>query len=237
MAKFLTFSFDDGTKQDFRLTEIFGKYGIKSTFNINSGLFGKMDYLDCDGQRVEHFKINESDVRQLYAGQELAVHTVTHPSLPGLSEEDIVYQVNHDKKALEEIWGQKIIGMAYPCGGINHDERVMEIIKRRTDIRYARTITSTYSFGFPENFLEWNPTCHTTDEKLFELLEEFLKLSDEEDRLFYIWGHAFNFDASNQWDRITDFCREISTIKEIELAVNSEVYFYAEKKAQSVAEA
>ena len=36
--KALTFSYDDGEKQDVRLCELFNKYGMKGTFNLNSGL-------------------------------------------------------------------------------------------------------------------------------------------------------------------------------------------------------
>ncbi len=36
--KYLTFSYDDGVTQDIRLIELFNKYGMKATFNINSGL-------------------------------------------------------------------------------------------------------------------------------------------------------------------------------------------------------
>lgn len=38
--KALTFSYDDGVTQDIRLVEIFNKYNLKATFNINSGVFG-----------------------------------------------------------------------------------------------------------------------------------------------------------------------------------------------------
>ena len=37
-AKALTMSYDDGKLQDERLVEIFNKYGIKGTFNLNYGL-------------------------------------------------------------------------------------------------------------------------------------------------------------------------------------------------------
>ena len=36
--KVLTLSYDDGKVQDRRLVKIFNKYGIKATFNLNSGL-------------------------------------------------------------------------------------------------------------------------------------------------------------------------------------------------------
>ena len=36
--KVLTLSYDDGKIQDRRLVSIFNKYGIRGTFNLNSGL-------------------------------------------------------------------------------------------------------------------------------------------------------------------------------------------------------
>ena len=38
--KLLTLSYDDGVTQDIRLIELFNKYGLKATFNINSELLG-----------------------------------------------------------------------------------------------------------------------------------------------------------------------------------------------------
>lgn len=46
-TKVLTLSYDDGVVQDIRLIEIMNKYGLKGTFNINSGM-----YL----QRIQHAK-------------------------------------------------------------------------------------------------------------------------------------------------------------------------------------
>ena len=40
MHKFLTFSFDDGTVEDRRLIALFDRYGLRGTFNLNSGKFG-----------------------------------------------------------------------------------------------------------------------------------------------------------------------------------------------------
>lgn len=39
--KRLTFSFDDGVRQDVRLLEILNRYRLKATFNLNSALMGK----------------------------------------------------------------------------------------------------------------------------------------------------------------------------------------------------
>lgn len=37
--KAVTLSYDDGVEQDMRLVEVMEKYGLKGTFNLNSGLF------------------------------------------------------------------------------------------------------------------------------------------------------------------------------------------------------
>ena len=65
--KALTFSFDDGVKQDIRLVEILNKYGLKGTFNLNSGFLQtpgatKKDKPRC-GRRQPSFHFRRSDER------------------------------------------------------------------------------------------------------------------------------------------------------------------------------
>ncbi len=60
--KAVTFSFDDGVTQDIRLLELFNRYGLKSTFNLNSELLGKSGSLDRNGRTVRHDKISPEKV-------------------------------------------------------------------------------------------------------------------------------------------------------------------------------
>ena len=90
--KAVTFSFDDGVTQDIRLIEILNKYVLKGTFNINSGLLGGKQELERNGRIVSHNKIQPNQVKSLYAGHEIAVHTVNHPTLVGLPEEKIIFE-------------------------------------------------------------------------------------------------------------------------------------------------
>ena len=50
--KVLTLSYDDGKIQDRRLVKIFNKYGIKATFNLNSGLRYEKPYSE---RRMDFF--------------------------------------------------------------------------------------------------------------------------------------------------------------------------------------
>lgn len=54
-------------------------------------------------------------------------------------------QVEQDRINLSELVGYEVEGMAYPCGGANCNERIAEIIKNNTCIKYALTIGVTKS--------------------------------------------------------------------------------------------
>ena len=56
--KAVTFSYDDGVTQDKRLIELFDKYNLKATFNLNSELLGLHGELIREGVKVSHIKNN-----------------------------------------------------------------------------------------------------------------------------------------------------------------------------------
>lgn len=49
--KAVTFSYDDGVTQDIQLVNLFNKYGLKCTFNLNSGLMNKSGEFEIKGQK------------------------------------------------------------------------------------------------------------------------------------------------------------------------------------------
>ena len=103
--KALTFSFDDGAVQDERAIEILNRYGLKATFNLNSGLLGTVGKDTYNGRTISRDKISSAKVRSLYRNHEVAVHTISHPNLTQLSEDDIVFQVEKDRALLSELCG------------------------------------------------------------------------------------------------------------------------------------
>lgn len=221
--KAITFSFDDGVTQDIRLVQILNKYGLKATFNLNSGLFGNVRNLERNGRVITHNKIKSEEVKSLYAGHEIAVHTVNHPTLVGLPEEQIVYEVEEDRKALEKLCGYPIVGMAYPNGP--NDDRVAEIIKNNSPIKYSRTVTSTYSFKIQkENLLRYNPTVYYIEDCFEEIVDKFLANDSEEDQLLYIWGHSYEMDAEYiSWEKFERICQKLAGKENVFYGTNKEV--------------
>lgn len=224
--KYVTFSFDDGVIQDKRLIALLNKYSLKATFNLNSSLLGLKGGWELNGKFVNHTKVLPAQIKGLYAGHEVAVHTLTHPNLTGEEDATVVYQVEEDRKQLSRLLGYEVVGMAYPCGGVNNDDRVASIIKTQTGVKYARTITSTFTFDLPKNLHRLDPTVYIREpDKMFELAEKFLSLETDEPQLFYIWGHAYEFDVMDDitWEHFERFCALISRKRNIFYGTNKEV--------------
>ncbi len=225
--KAVTFSFDDGTKQDERAIAILDKYGLKATFNLSSGLFGVDEILIRNDMEVEHFKVPANEVKERYKNHEVAVHTLTHPRLTEIEdEEEIVRQVEENRRTLEKLVGYPVVGMAYPCGGVNHDDRVVDILARRTGVKYARTVTSTYSFAPQKDYLQFDPTVYYIEvEKLFALAKQFVESKEDTDQIFYIWGHTFELDGNTDmtWEMFEKFCAYIANREDIFYGTNTQV--------------
>ena len=192
----VTFSYDDGRLQDRRLVDLFNRYGLKGTFNLNASRVG------AEGV------VTEAEVRSLYAGHEVANHFYSHPYPTRIPGEQVLLQVLEDRRRLEALSGGLIDGLAYPFGDWNAE--VIAALKA-CGIRYARTTKATENFGFmPEEWLAWHPTCHDRAATP-ALMDKFFTVRtwDRNARLFYIWGHSYEFDREGGWESMETVCRTL----------------------------
>lgn len=209
--KALTLSYDDGQIFDRELVGILNEYNIKGTFHLNSGNFGKKQFVDA------------TEIKELYKGHEVSVHTLTHPFLTQISNEEIITEILEDRKNLESLAGYPVRGMSYPFGDYN--EELAKMLPAH-GIEYSRTVVSTHRFGLPSNFLTWHPTCHH-NENILEKYKSFKKtLPWEQLTLFYVWGHSFEFEKDKNWDLIKEFCKTVSFDDSVWYATNIEIMDY-----------
>ncbi|MCT4545326.1 MAG: polysaccharide deacetylase family protein [Vallitalea sp.] len=223
--KVITFSYDDGVEQDIRLINLFKEYGIKGTFNLNSGLFNTIHSVfgNKECKRLSHEKL-----KQIYKHPniEIGIHTVSHCSLPSVSNSNKILEVINDRNNLEQIFEMPLKGMAYPYGHYNDDT-----IKVLQDcgIVYSRTVQSHHSFILPTDWLKLGATCHHNDDMLMPLAHKFLdeNPTDKEDPfMFYIWGHSYEFDRNNNWEVIEQLLKYTSYKEDVWYATNIEIYNY-----------
>ena len=228
--KAFTLSYDDGITQDRRLIGILDRYRVKATFNLNSGLFGQEGVVAAGKKEVSHIKVAAEEARELYKDHEVAAHGQFHSCMTGMDSGRCVEEILQSRKALEELTGHPVTGYVYAFGA--YDDTVLSAMKA-CGITYARTITSTHKFDIPDDFLTWDPTCHHDDEKIFDLADEFL--SDgfyfnmlTPAKLFYVWGHSYEFDQCDNWDHMEELVRKVSGRDDVWYATNGEIRAYVE---------
>lgn len=223
--KAVTFSYDDGVKQDIRLIELLDKYKLKCTFNLNSDMFGVKGGGLRHNVYVHADRIPKEQIRNVYKNHEVAVHTLTHPDLTSLSDHEMIQQVEQDRRQLSQLTGQDVVGMAYPGGGINYNKHVAQVIRTYTGIKYARTTVNTDSFARQKNLYVLQPNVYhvMNMRRLFDMGEKFLASKEEEDQILYVWGHSFEFDIQDTWGEFEKFLQMISGHEHIFYGTNREV--------------
>ena len=220
--KVLTLSYDDGYIFDKRLIGIFDKYGLLATFNISTGR-----YYPEDGEEKDFRIMKLSEAKELYlnSGHEIALHTYSHPILTCLKTEQIINEILEDRRFAEKEFKRRITGLAYSYNTYN--ETVFKVA-RNCGISYSRG-RDTESFWLPENWFEFNPTCHHDNPRLFEFAESFLKENPGFGNwMFFVWGHSHELEKNNNWDRIEKFAEFVGGKDDIWYATNIEIFEYVE---------
>ena len=226
--KAFTVSYDDGIESDIPLAQMLRARGMKGTFNISSKLYASEDHIYPAG--TTHRKLKLSARTAAYEGMEVAIHGATHPFLEQLPGALCVQEILEDRIGLEKEFGCIVRGMAYPFGSWSDD--VLETL-RLCGVSYARTTRATHSFRLPANWLLLDPTCHHDDPALFELAEKFvngspLATSSHAPWMFYVWGHTYEFEQKNNWDRMEKLLDLVAGKEDVWYATNGEIRDYAE---------
>lgn len=228
-AKAVTFSYDDGCRQDLRTAQVFDKYGLKCTFNLNSA------------KLVRGTGITQEEVREymLDKGHEIAVHGQLHKA-PGLVRPiDGIKDVLNCRMELEAMFGRIIRGMAYPDSGIRKfvNQASYENIRDYLvdlDIVYSRTLGQDNNrFDLPTDWYQWMPTAHHDNPSIMDWAKEFVEMdlsavygSQRAAKLFYVWGHSFEFDRKDNWAHLDELCQVLAGKEDIWYATNMEIYEY-----------
>lgn len=216
--KAVTFSFDDGVISDRRLIETLNRHNLKATFNLNSGLLGTSHSWVCGNFEVKRLPID--DIQDLYRGHEIAVHGKKHLNPTELTDAELEEEMLEDKQALEALFGTQMVGMAYSFGA--YDDRIVQYLKK-IGLQYGRTVQATHSFDLQVNLLTFHPTCHHKDAAIFTLIDRFFHSPTDKPQLLYIWGHAYEFDADENWDHLERLCSLISGHEDVFYGTNKEV--------------
>ena len=229
LTKALTLSYDDGAVADARLAETLNRYGIKCTFNLLSSR------VESESGLTKEFIRKEI----LEKGHEIATHGDHHRGLDVARSIEGIRDTLDCRLSLEKGFGIIVRGMAFPDRTVNKKNfpeayaRIRPFLEE-LEIAYARTTGGDNdTFALPEDFLNWVPTAHHKNPELMNYIDKFLSedvnsqySSRRGPRLFYLWGHAFEFENNKNWDLLEKICERLHGREDIYYATNIELYEY-----------
>ncbi len=243
--KFFTISYDDGLEQDREIIRLMEQYGIRGTFNISSGLFGKKTYIKRLGDlgykeeetcpagsrvHVPHNILDEKAAVELYShpNVEVASHSVHHLNQSKMTREEVKEEVTEDIRQLSELFGYRVRGHAFPYGSYN--ENVLDALKD-AGIYYARKVSMLQkpkNFAFDRSQILLMPTCWHLDSFAEKLLDQFIAApAGKEDQVFYMWGHGYELDYGSKrgnYGHLEHLFRKVSEAKDVICVTNRELY-------------
>ncbi len=228
----VTTSWDDGHILDLKLSELLKKYNLKGTFYVspNNREFSKSELLNKD----ELLKISNDF--------EVGAHTMTHPHLTKVSMDDARKEIVESKIYLENNLNTEVKSFCFPAGYYRkeHKDILQEIgfvfsrtverfsIKNAFDSYFAPTTVHAYrhlsdifkvikTVGFKKfikAYLNW-------DELAILMFDKTIN----EGGVYHIWGHSWEIDKNNDWDRLERVFKYISNKKDVNYVTNSELAY------------
>lgn len=198
--KILT-SWDDGKKEDLRITELLKTYQLKGIFFLcNKGL-----------------ELSQEEIKQLSDEFEIGGHTFSHPmDLKLLSEQEQRVEIELNKDFLEHIIGKKIEWFCYPRGRYN--ETTIKILKE-IGVKYART-TLVGNTKEPEDNYRIATSVHVypsrqeyKGQNWLEYAKEKFDIVKKEKGVFHVWGHSYEVSRYNLWEDLENLFQYIQNNK------------------------
>lgn len=163
--KSVLLTFDDGYASHFTyVKDVLDRFNAKGTFYIvQDRLFMGIENRNLDGVKILH-----------KAGQEIGVHTYSHPDFTKMTYEEIYKEVATCKIFLEDNLGIKITTFSYPFG--NYNPAAIQVLK---DLGFKTAVTTKRGIGDPNQFSDdsiykisrYNVNYNTDESQFKRMLE------------------------------------------------------------------
>ncbi|MGK2861959.1 MAG: polysaccharide deacetylase family protein [Chitinophagaceae bacterium] len=227
----VTTSWDDGHPLDFRIAELLNKYNMGGTFYIPKN-------------NLENPVMNEEMVVRLSKHFEIGGHTMNHTPVNRVNPNKWEEEVADCYEWLTDLTGEAPISFCFPRGKYN---AVAAAAVFRSGFKIART-TEILSYANPHG-LTIIPTTiqiyeHSRLTYLIHLLKRkkvanlifWIKNNSERDLekmvdkylseiiatkgCLHIWGHSWEIDNHNLWNKLEAVLKRIAGIDEIDYVPN-----------------
>lgn len=148
--KYIILTVDDGYKDNYEiLFPMLKKYNMKAVIYLVSGIKYNKWTIDSDGEKKFEL-LEDSQIKEMQESGliEFGGHTLSHASLPSLSDCDLYKEIKEDKDILEKRIGTKLVSFAYPYGHVT--DRVKNVVKH---LGYDFAVSTDTGTGFIDDDL------------------------------------------------------------------------------------
>ena len=217
---YITTSWDDGHPLDFRVADLLMKYGLRGTFYVP--------------KTAECRTMTAAQVRELSSAFELGAHTLHHVVLTNATEQKAWQEISDSKSWLEDNSGSPCLLFCPPKG--RYARRHLEMIRRAgyVGVRSAElgsldfprrqaglllmpTTLQAYPHGylaFAKNAMKrtalgnlWRFVVHGRSVEWPEMAQSLLRHVLTCGGVFHLWGHSWELQETDQWQRLDDVLR------------------------------
>ena len=220
----VTTSWDDGQKIDLKLAELLMRYGIKGTFYITKSY---------------QYPLKKDEVLKIAEKHEIGAHTLNHIALTKVPISGAKREIEKSKAYVEEIVCHDIDMFCYPFGRYNN--KIKKIVESAGFVG-ARTCNHG-DFGMPKDPYEWQITLHASNgspRMTFKIwrnnrisvrslidweirAKELFDLALEKGGVYHLWGHGYEYEKRNEWDKLERVFKYISNREGVKYMTNGEV--------------
>lgn len=116
--KCVVITFDDGMR-DFKdnAVPILAQFGFPATLYVVAGLIGRTSRWLAPLNEGDRSILSAAELRDLdTAGIEIGGHSMTHPEMDILAQDDALYELVNCREILEDTIGKRVRSFAYPHG-------------------------------------------------------------------------------------------------------------------------
>ena len=228
----VTTSWDDGHVLDLRLAQLLRSHNLPATF-----------YLAPKNHEIApEDMLTEAQIRLLDKHFEIGAHTMTHTSLPSLSDDIAKKEITDSKLYLESVVRSPITSFCYPRGEFDKKHRDMV---DQAGFTYARSVEVDYRLKDVSDDLAAPTTIHAYshlshipriarfagfspvatfrymhwDDLAIAVFDKMLSGGG----IYHLWGHSWEIDKNSDWDRLGRVFAHISGRAEVVYKTNREL--------------
>jgi len=228
----VTTSWDDGGLEDVRLADLLQKYNVSATF-----------YIPIDN--VERQCLKRQEIREIAEFFDVGGHTYHHVDLTRVTLREAEKEIVDGKEELEGLIGRKLFSFCYPRG--KHSEEVINQVKAAgfagartiksctTKVKdpfrvgttvhardfvfahYVKQAITSFDSGLFSFLLRKNLFFESWDRIALETLDFVIQNGG----VWHLWGHSWEIEDHEQWEKLTNVLRGINSLPDNILKVNN----------------